>query len=147
MPQVKALTLTQPWASLMALLEKKNETRGWGTAYRGPLAIHAAKGYRPADEAAFYNSPFFSTFHKYGIDNFYELPRGSVLCILWLKDIFKVDENYKLPEPPELLFGNYQKGRKIWTFEKQIHRFYEPLPAKGKQSLWDFYVPDYLWVE
>lgn len=147
MPTVKALTLTQPWASLMYLLEKKNETRGWGTEYRGPLAIHAAKGYKPADEALFYNSPFFGAFQKYGIEDFQDLPRGSILCILWLKAIDKVDEKYKLPAPPELLFGDYSRGRKIWSFENQIRRFKDPLPAKGKQSLWDFYIPDYLWVE
>lgn len=42
---MKALTLTQPWASLVALGAKKIETRSWKTAYRGPLAIHAAKGF------------------------------------------------------------------------------------------------------
>jgi hypothetical protein len=41
---MKALTLTQPWASFVALGWKKIETRSWATAYRGPLAIHAAKG-------------------------------------------------------------------------------------------------------
>lgn len=38
----KALTLWQPWASLVALGVKTIETRSWSTAYRGPLAIHAA---------------------------------------------------------------------------------------------------------
>jgi hypothetical protein len=40
---VKALTLWQPWASLIALERKLVETRSWSTSYRGPLAIHAAK--------------------------------------------------------------------------------------------------------
>lgn len=40
---MKALTLWQPWASLIALGVKTIETRGWSTNYRGPLAIHAAK--------------------------------------------------------------------------------------------------------
>lgn len=38
---MKALTLHQPWASLVALGVKTIETRSWGTSYRGPLAIHA----------------------------------------------------------------------------------------------------------
>lgn len=42
---MKALTLTQPWATLVAIGAKQIETRGWATDYRGPLAIHAAKGY------------------------------------------------------------------------------------------------------
>jgi hypothetical protein len=39
---LKALTLWQPWASLIALGVKTIETRSWPTKYRGPLAIHAA---------------------------------------------------------------------------------------------------------
>lgn len=39
---MKVLTLHQPWASLVALGVKTIETRSWSTAYRGPLAIHAA---------------------------------------------------------------------------------------------------------
>jgi hypothetical protein len=42
---MKALTLTQPWATLVAIGAKTIETRSWATSYRGPLAIHAAAGY------------------------------------------------------------------------------------------------------
>ncbi len=38
---MKALSLWQPWASLIALGVKTIETRSWATNYRGPLAIHA----------------------------------------------------------------------------------------------------------
>jgi activating signal cointegrator 1 len=37
-----AITLWQPWASLVACGAKTWETRGWPTKYRGPLRIHAA---------------------------------------------------------------------------------------------------------
>lgn len=40
---MKALTIWQPWASLIANGSKKIETRSWKTNYRGPIAIHAAK--------------------------------------------------------------------------------------------------------
>src|ERR1700738_5139808 len=40
-----ALTLTQPWATLVAIGAKRIETRSWRTPYRGSLAIHAAKGF------------------------------------------------------------------------------------------------------
>lgn len=39
---MKAITIWQPWASLIAIGEKVYETRGWPTQYRGPIAIHAA---------------------------------------------------------------------------------------------------------
>lgn len=44
--KIKALSLWQPWASLIAIGAKKIETRGWSTKYRGPLVICSAK--RPA---------------------------------------------------------------------------------------------------
>lgn len=47
---MKALTLWQPWASLVALGVKTIETRSWSTSYRGPLAIHAAKTTRGIDD-------------------------------------------------------------------------------------------------
>lgn len=40
---MRALTLWQPWATLVALGVKTIETRSWGTSYRGPLLIHAAR--------------------------------------------------------------------------------------------------------
>lgn len=42
---MKAITLTQPWATLVAIGAKKIETRSWSTSHRGTLAIHAAAGY------------------------------------------------------------------------------------------------------
>ena len=39
---MKALTIWQPWASLIACGAKRYETRSWATKYRGPIAIHAA---------------------------------------------------------------------------------------------------------
>lgn len=35
---MKALTLTQPWATLVAIQAKRIETRSWGTDYRGWIA-------------------------------------------------------------------------------------------------------------
>jgi hypothetical protein len=40
---VKAITLTEPWASLVSIGAKRIETRSWATSYRGPIAIHASK--------------------------------------------------------------------------------------------------------
>lgn len=40
---MKALTLHQPWATLLALGEKTIETRSWDTKHRGIVAIHAGK--------------------------------------------------------------------------------------------------------
>lgn len=45
--EMKALTLTQPWVTLVAIGAKQIETRSWATKYRGPIAIHAGVGLGP----------------------------------------------------------------------------------------------------
>ncbi len=40
---MKAISLWQPHASLIPFRLKRNETRSWGTSYRGPLLICSAK--------------------------------------------------------------------------------------------------------
>jgi activating signal cointegrator 1 len=42
---MKALSITQPWASLVAIGAKQIETRSWSTRYRGRVAIHAAASF------------------------------------------------------------------------------------------------------
>ncbi len=41
---MKAITIKQPWASLIVNGYKKYEFRSWKTNYRGELYIHAGKG-------------------------------------------------------------------------------------------------------
>lgn len=36
---MKAITIWQPWASLLAYGGKQFETRSWATSYRGPMDI------------------------------------------------------------------------------------------------------------
>jgi len=43
MDEIKAISLWQPWASLVIGGHKQFETRSWRTRYRGLLAIHAAR--------------------------------------------------------------------------------------------------------
>jgi hypothetical protein len=47
---MKVITIIQPWATLIAINEKRFETRSWATKYRGPLATNpypskGSKGY------------------------------------------------------------------------------------------------------
>lgn len=58
---IPALSLKQPWASLVAQGSKTIETRVWGTRYRGPLAI--CSSLQPRDQG----------------------PAGYALCVMMLK--------------------------------------------------------------
>lgn len=55
---MKALTVQQPWATLLATGRKRIETRSWKTKYRGPIAIHAAARISPVVNREILNQRF-----------------------------------------------------------------------------------------
>ncbi|NKQ22648.1 ASCH domain-containing protein [Brevibacillus laterosporus] len=139
---MKAITIHQPWATLIALGEKKFETRSWRTKYRGELAIHAGK---KVDKEACQQEPFRSVLAKYGLtaDN---LPTGAIVATCLLTECLQVhvktgfyavagDSNHQI-EGNEYTFGWYELGRFAWklTNVKQV----ELISARGKQGLWNW---------
>jgi len=146
---VKVLTLTQPWATLVAIGEKRIETRSWQTSYRGPLAIHAAQGF-PADCREISKSrPFCTVLRKAGYLLPYgePLPLGQIIAVVDLQDCqptcIKVGAEWHRSEYApsvnelERTFGNYKPGRWMWLL-LNVRRLGAPIPAKGKLSLWEY---------
>jgi hypothetical protein len=136
---MKALTLTQPHATLVAIGAKKIETRCWFTHYQGPLAIHAAKGLAHMSEADlqayFTMEPFASSLKRGGYHKAEDLPRAAVIAIgtlLWCEEI----NPRNTPKNPEFSFGDYTPGRYAWFLSKM--QKVEPVRAKGLQGLWEF---------
>lgn len=98
---MKAITIWQPWASLLACGAKKYETRSWATRYRGPIAIHAAAKKMPGQEnmpreafdaitgalAKQYGACRFdwhlggTKVNGDGSDNGFDMPRGAVIAV------------------------------------------------------------------
>ena len=158
---MKALTILQPWASLIACGAKKIETRSWATRYRGPIAIHVAQ-HKDTPRCA-WQEPFKSELTKAGM--FTEYPggklgfklkhNGCVIAIAELVDCVKVvkktGEMSSLPyynallsnghvvDGNEFYFGIYTVGRYAWILEKV--RPIEPVFAKGMQRIWNWEVP------
>lgn len=152
---MKALTLWQPWASLVALEQKRIETRGWATRYRGELAIHSAARLPPKWLGASRHQPEFrdaladifncrrdcdgrSGYHV--DDAILELPYGKVLCTVRLSDIVEtggMDTEPSIIGERERLFGNYEPGRYAWYLD-MIGMFVPPIPAKGNRMLWNW---------
>lgn len=64
---MKALTLYQPWAALVAAGAKRIETRSWYTLYRGPLAIHAASSIPREYSGLWLREPFLSALAAAGV--------------------------------------------------------------------------------
>jgi hypothetical protein len=55
------ISLTQPWATLLAGGEKRQETRSWSTSVRGFVAIHAAQTFpRQCRELCFRDTTFLA---------------------------------------------------------------------------------------
>lgn len=127
---MKALTLTQPWATLVATGMKSVETRSWRTAYRGPLAIHAAKGF-PAEARRF--AEHERTFGRL----LSPIPRGAVLCVVRLVDCRMAEEVALDVGPLERLYGEYGPGRWAWLLE-DVCPFETPVAAKGALGLWNW---------
>lgn len=166
---MKAITIWQPWASLLACDAKQFETRGWATSYRGPIAIHAGKGcYGPYacelpigfTEAAV-NALWPGVTDPCACeitDNWDELPRGAIIATGDLIGCWEIDSIQEMDGAPweigywddhwmwhdvgeqELLFGDWTPGRYAWEI-RDVQMLPEPVPAKGKQRLWNWEAP------
>jgi activating signal cointegrator 1 len=147
MTTMKALTLWQPWASLIALGEKRIETRCWQTSYRGELAIHAAAKLPPRWLGASMHGNEFRNeladilnvrwdYIDAAIRN---LPYGAIVAIVRLVSIEETDRVRDVLCERELLFGNYEEGRYAWHLAL-VKRFDVPIPAKGNRLLWNWKV-------
>lgn len=111
---MKALSIKQPWASLVAAGHKTVECRTWKTAYRGPLLICASKG-------------------DVEINDGLIAPGGMALGVVELVDIRPMTRADLEPAYlPEAWYDDALKG-----FAWHVKKLYEikPFPVKGKLNL------------
>ena len=110
---MRALSLWQPWASLVAHELKKVETRGWEMRYRGPLAIHATAKPEPA-VIRYLQMPrtfghvgvILDALAEIGVRNWLDLPFGQVLCTVDVVDCKSTDLAAAELDEREIAFGN-----------------------------------------
>ena len=137
---MKALTLYEPWASLVALGAKKIETRSWPTNYRGPLAIHAGKTIRAEFMNLAWKEPFYSALKplhgNVGGSRSIHYNLGCVIAIVQLVDCQEIRLD-NVPLGPERHFGDYTRGRYMWIL-RDVERLEIPIPARGHQRLWEW---------
>lgn len=145
---MKALTLHEPWAWFVAKRWKEVETRGWYTAYRGPLAIHAGKKH-DKDGIELWTQFVTGTHLPADFPEFDQLPFGCVVATCSLVACLPTndveDRAQKLQQPfapplgweTEKEFGNYAPGR--WAFIlRDVIPMDPPIPAHGWQQLWNW---------
>jgi activating signal cointegrator 1 len=151
---LKALTLTQPWATLIAIGAKRIETRSWSTDYHGQIAIHAAKGLGPvggkrglADQCtmAAFADALRGGGYALGAETYLTdkpLPLGAIVAIAVLDRVRRIDMKLRAEvmaqtiTPNEIEFGSYESGRYAWFLESVLP-LKEPIPCSGALSLWD----------
>lgn len=153
---MNAITVWQPWASLLACGAKKYETRGWETSYRGPIAIHAAKKLFNAKSYLDRElHPFAAALGLPDIYSFDTLPYGCIIAVAELAECWKITDNghtvgsdraarieggksggkVDIIEGDEILFGDWTPGRYAWQFSNMA-MLVKPIHAKGMQRLW-----------
>lgn len=165
---MKAMSLWQPWASLLACGAKQYETRSWATNYRGSIAIHAAK-WKPNLHALVYGmgliykiDDMIRALDEHGCfpgeELFEDLPRGCIIATAELVGCHEIEEGFRsegvwICKKPrdgiesyenifgnELLFGHYESGCYAWEFAN-MRMLDKPIPAKGRQGLWNWEPP------
>ncbi len=133
---MKAISLLQPWATLVIMGVKTIETRSWRTEHRGNILIHASQG--KAGSIFAFEPPF----KKY-IPDFKKLPFGAIIgqvnitTVERIKSLGMSDEIINRLTMEEKAFGDYTDGRYAWIL-KDFKKFDKPIPARGMLSIWEY---------
>ena len=140
---MKAITLHQPWASLIACGLKTIETRDWRPprAVIGErIAIHAAK--RQPDSWEWDDNI------RLAVEHWDDIPLGAVVATALLVDARQVGlqtymgkvlasspsyTGWVEPDP----YGDFSVGRWLWMLT-DIQKVEPLVPARGRQGLWDW---------
>lgn len=128
----RAISITQPWASLMAIGAKKVETRAWRTHFRGWVAIHAAKAFPEECRALLNDDAFAGALDAAGVDRD-ALPLGQILAVTEIVHCERA-ESANVTEQ-EAAFGNYAPGRYA-IVTAGVRRLKTPITIRGALSIW-----------
>ena len=129
--EMKAITIKQPFATLIAEGLKEYEFRTWKTKYRGDILIHAGKG---VDKAAMERFAYLNL----------NYPLGCFVAKAAITDCVEVDDemrealrrkNFAIYEGTTEDNSWHGYGFKLENVEK-----IDPVLANGKLGLWEYEV-------
>jgi hypothetical protein len=133
---MKALTISQPFASLISDGSKYIENRRWPTSYRGELAIHAGKGtqYLDKEELKEYATSCVVAVAKLA---------ACVTLEVILAKAHSAERNNVIPGTSktwaEACEHPHAEGPWCWILEDV--RPIEHVPMRGAQGLWNVVLP------
>ncbi len=134
---LRALSVRQPWASLLALGIKRYETRSWSTGYRGWLALHTSQD-RTRTEATESASAILGALletgeHDAAVDLWGGWQRrGEFIALLRLDGCERTEAADVHPE--ERMVGDWTPGR--WAWRVGVSVPIRPIKARGALGLW-----------
>lgn len=163
---MKALSIKQPWASLIVHGIKDIENRTWKTNFRGRIYVHASKiNFKDFDVLMSLPDRQRKVFNDFIKTNKFNSAIGSAIigevdivdCVINHESIWAE----KLLPYPDINDYRNDEGGNIELFKENVRLFKEqkliynwvlanpvlyekPIPAKGKLSLWE---PDFEIVE
>ena len=122
---MKALTIRQPWASLIINDYKHYEFRTWKTNYRGKILIHAGTGT---------DRNYLSKYTDYNL----EYINGAIIGEAEIVDCILVDKkfNQELKQLNNKVYSD-SVGYYAWKLEN-VKKNEKPIPAKGQLGLWNY---------
>lgn len=124
---MKALTIKEPWATLIIEGYKEYEFRSWKTNYRGKILIHAGKSLEKEQ---------YKKFKNYNI----ECSCGEIIGEAYLTECIKVTEEFdkELKKKDGIVYGNSGHIENYaWKLEN-IKKYDKKIKANGKLGLWNY---------
>jgi hypothetical protein len=150
---MKAISLWQPWASLVAWKEKRFETRSWRPSSLGfcagsLLAIHAAlRVPRMDDWADDETGDLLDILKRHGVETGpWGLPRDVILCVCrFVRCVSTNAADYRVSHgeyglligDQEKFLGDWSYGRWAWELEV-VEMLDPPVPVRGGRRLWNW---------
>lgn len=135
---MKAITVKQPWASLIVSGIKDIENRTWKTYFRGRVLIHSSSGKSQFNFTTAQNVKLNELNLRRWYDR--EQIKGSIIgsveivdCTTEHPSIWAKKNSGRLSAPKQWL----DKPTYNWVLANPI-KFPEPIPVKGKLMFWDY---------
>lgn len=132
-----AITLRQPYASLVAYGVKRIETRSWSTEFRGSLLIHAgvSMGLDPVGGwRVVIDGRVPTIVHEDG--EVLDCLLGAHVASVRLADVVPASDVLVTADlTDQLPLGNFGPGQFAWLLDS-LQRFDEPVHERGRQGLW-----------
>jgi len=123
---MKAITIKQPWATLIVKGYKKYEFRTWKTKYRGKILIHAGKGV---------DKKCLEKFKHLNL----EYPAGCIIGEVEITDCIELNEETenKIIEENPLVYGHH-KRREGYAWKLTNPKEIEKIEMNGQLGLWNY---------